>query len=120
MESVDVRMAGEGGVTVIGVRIHTDKYVPERAMEVVGVGGTDHLARCPVSMPGKQAASLIAIESLEQRTRYLERALDTGLSLGSMQKGRQRGAVGVRDNPVATGRGRGTVYFPMKGARTIS
>ena len=32
-------------------------------------------------MPDKQAAALMAIESLEQRTSFLERALDTGLSL---------------------------------------
>ena len=34
-------------------------------------------------MPDKQAASLIAIESLVQSTSFPERALDTGLSLES-------------------------------------
>ena len=37
-------------------------------------------------MPDKQAAALKAIESLGQRTSYLERALDTGLSLGACRR----------------------------------
>ena len=37
-------------------------------------------------MPDKQAAALKAIESLGQRTSYLERALDTGLSLEACRK----------------------------------
>ena len=50
-------------------------------MEIVKEGSTDHLARCLASMPDKQTAALIVIESLGQRTGYLERALDTELSL---------------------------------------
>ena len=57
---------------MIGVRTRTDKYVLERAMEVVKDGGADHLARCLGNMPDKQAAPLIAIEPLEQRTNFLE------------------------------------------------
>ena len=53
----------------------------DRAMGVVRDGGADHLARCLANMPDKQAAALIAIESLGQRTSYLERALGTRLSL---------------------------------------
>ena len=111
LESVDVRIAGEGGATVVGVPIGTDEYVLDRAMEVVRDGGADHLARCLASMPDKQSVVLIAIESLGKRASYLERALDTGLPLEackraedklpgkgsghwatprSMQKGRQR------------------------------
>ena len=81
LASVDVRIVDEGGVTVVGVSIGTDKHVLERTFEVVRGGGADRLARCLANMPDKQAAAVIAIESLEQRTSYLERALDTGLSL---------------------------------------
>ena len=69
--SVDVRVADEGGVTMVGIPIVTDEYVLERAREVVQEGGTDHLARCLANMPDKQAAALIVIESLGQRTDYL-------------------------------------------------
>ena len=44
LERVDVRIVGEGGVTVVGVPIGTDEYVLERAMGVVGDGGADRLA----------------------------------------------------------------------------
>ena len=44
-------------------------------------GGADHLARSLGNMPDKQAAALIAIEFFGQRTSYLDRALETGLSL---------------------------------------
>ena len=81
LESVHVRIAGEKGVTVIGTPIGTDKYVLERAMEVVRDGGADGHARCLVNTSDKHAAALVAIESLGQRTSFLERALDTGLSL---------------------------------------
>ena len=81
LESVDVRIVDEGGVTVVGVPIGTDEHVLKRASEVVRDGGADRLARCLANMPDKQAAPLIAIESLGQRTSYLERAPDTGLSL---------------------------------------
>ena len=66
---------------MVGVSIGTDEYVLDRAIEVVRDRGADRLARFLASMPDKQAAALIAIESLGQRTSYLEKALDTGLSL---------------------------------------
>ena len=66
---------------MVGVPIGTDEHVLKRASEVVRDGGADRLARCLANMPDKQAAPLIAIESLGQRTSYLERAPDTGLSL---------------------------------------
>ena len=47
-----------------GVAIGTDDYVLERTLEVVRDGGADRLARCLANMPDKQAAALIAIESL--------------------------------------------------------
>ena len=56
----------------------------------------DRPATCLANMPDKQAAAFIAIESLGQRASYLERALDTWTLSRSVQKGRQRGAVGVR------------------------
>ena len=88
---------------LVGVLTGTDEYVLERAMEVVRDGGADRLARCLANMPDKQATALIVITPLRQRTSHLERYLDTRLSLQvpvprSMQKGRQRGAVGARKN----------------------
>ena len=65
----------------MGVPIGTEEYVRGREMEVVKDGDADRLARCLDNMPDKQAAALIAIESLRQRTSYLERALGPGLSL---------------------------------------
>ena len=58
----------------------------DRATEVVRDGGADRLSRCLTSMPDKQAPALVAIESLGQRTSYLERALDTGLSLEACRR----------------------------------
>ena len=90
LQSVDVRIAGEGGATVVGVPIGTDECVLDRAIEVVtdggADGGADRLARCLGSMPDKQAAALIAVESLGQRTSYLERDLDTRLSLEACRR----------------------------------
>ena len=83
LESVDARVADEGGLTAVGVPIGTDAYVLERSREVGKGGGTDHLALCLANMPDKQAAALIVIESLGQRAGYLERALDTDLSVES-------------------------------------
>ena len=80
LQSIDVRVAYEGRVTVVGVPIGNDEYVLERAREIGKEGGTDHLARCLPNKPDKQAAALIVTESLGQRTCYLERALDTDLS----------------------------------------
>ena len=105
LESVDVRVADEAGVTVVGVPIGTDEYVLERAREIVEKGDTDHLARCLTNMPDKLAAALIVIESLGQRTGYLKRALDTKLSLEACKRA---------DNGAqwATGRSGGTVVSP--------
>ena len=49
---------------MVGVPIGTDEYVLDRAVEVVRDGGADRLVRCLARMPDKQAATLIAIESL--------------------------------------------------------
>ena len=43
LESVDVRIVGEGEMTVVGVPIGTDEYVLERTLEVVRDGGADRL-----------------------------------------------------------------------------
>ena len=71
LESVEVRIADEGGVTMVGVPIGTEEYVRGRSMEVVRDGGADHLAHCLANLPDKQAAALITVESLGQRTSYL-------------------------------------------------
>ena len=72
--SVDVSIEGEGGATVVGVPIGTGEYVIDRAMEVVKDGGAGRRSRCLAEIPDKQAAVLIVIESLGQRTSCLERA----------------------------------------------
>ena len=69
---------------MVGVPIGTNEYVLDRAMEVVRHGGANRLARCLANMPDKQAAALIAIESLG--TSYLERALDMRLSLNACRR----------------------------------
>ena len=81
-----VRIVDEGGVTMVGVPIGTDEYVLERALEVVRDGGAGRLARCFAYMPDKQAAALVATESSGQKTSYLERALNTGLSLEACRR----------------------------------
>ena len=86
IESVDVRIAVEGGVTGVGVPIGTDEFVLDRAKEVVRDERADRLARCLASMPDKQAATLITNKSLGQRTSCLERALDTGISLETCRR----------------------------------
>ena len=62
----------------------THTYVLKRA--VVKDGGADHRARCLANMSDKQGAALIAVESLRQRTSYVERALATGLSLEACRR----------------------------------
>ena len=78
LQSIDVRVAYEGGVTAVVVPIGNDECVLERAREIDEEGGTDHLARCLANMPDQQAVALIVTELLGQRTGYLE--LDTELS----------------------------------------
>ena len=86
LESVDVRIAEQGGVKVVGVPIGTDAYVNENAMEIVENGGAEQLVRMPPHMPVKQSANLIATGSMEQRTVYIERVMDPELSLPACQK----------------------------------
>ncbi|CAN0290043.1 unnamed protein product, partial [Laminaria digitata] len=85
-ESIDVRIAEEGRVTVVSVPIGTEEYVRGRAMKVIGDGGTYRLARCLTNTLDKQTAALISVESLGQRTSYLERALDPVLSLEACRR----------------------------------
>ena len=95
---------------MVDVAIGTDEYVLERSLTVLRDGGAERLARCLADMPEKQTAALIAIKSLGQRTRYLGRALDTGLSLHA--EGQTTGAMGRRIYYQATRSGGGTVIFP--------
>ena len=53
---------------MVGVPIGTDENVLERALGVGRDGGADRLAFCLANMPDKNAAALIAIEPLGQRT----------------------------------------------------
>ena len=123
LESVDVRIVGKGGVTVVNVPIGTDAYVLEQAMEVVRDGRTDCLARSLANMPNKQASTLIAVESLGQKTIYLERALGTGLSLEACRRADNRAQWAYEKvlelSERATGSGGGS-HFSMRGDRGIS
>ena len=110
LQSVGVRVAYEGGVTV-GVPIGNDEYVLERAREIGKEGGTDHLARCLANKPDKQAAALIVIESLGQRTGYLETALNTELYLEACRRADNERSGHTRTLR-ATRRSGGTVVFP--------
>ena len=61
----------------MGAPSGAEKYVVERAAGVVrGEGADDRLACCLADIPDKQAAALIAMESLGQRTSYFERGLN--------------------------------------------
>ena len=86
LKRVQVRIADEGGGTVVGVPIGTEEYVRGREMEVVRDEGVGRLARCLANMPDKQAAILIGVEYLGKRTSYLERALDPRLSLEACKR----------------------------------
>ena len=70
----------------MGVPIGTDEYVLGRALKVVRDVGAGRLACCLANMPNKQGAALVTIESLAQRTCYLERAMDTGLYLEAYRR----------------------------------
>ena len=75
---------------MVGVPIDNDEYVLERARGIVKEGGTDHLASCLANKPDKQSAILIITESVGQRTGYLQRALDTQLSLEARRRADNR------------------------------
>lgn len=80
LETLDIRIADEGWVAVVGISIGTDEYAPQRAMEVVKDAGADRLTRCLVSRPVTQAAAVIAIKSLGQITIIGRWVLNTGPS----------------------------------------
>ena len=119
LERVGVRIVGERGVRMVGVPIGTDEYVLERAMEAVRDGGADCLARCLANVPDKLAASLSAIESLEQRTRCLERGLDTGLSLEAGRR-EDNGAQWTYEEYSSYQARRRHNHFSRRGSRGIS
>ena len=77
LESVEVRIEDEGGVTMVGVPIGTEEYVRGRSMEVVRDVGADHLARCLANMPDKQAGALITAESRFRSLKALRSASKT-------------------------------------------
>ena len=84
LAGTDVRIAEEGGVTVVAVPIGTEEYVAARALGTVPGGGADCLGRC---LADKQSAAFVATESLEQRMRYLERIMGTGTFLEECHTG---------------------------------
>ena len=70
-------------------------------------------------MPDMQAAALIDIESLGQRISYLERALDTGLSLAACRRA-DNGAQWAYENILELPERRRHSRFPRRGAPVIS
>ena len=72
---VYVRIANKGGV--VGVLVVYETYAVECAVGIVGDGGADYLAHCLAGTPDKQATTFIVTESLGERTRLLERVMDT-------------------------------------------
>ena len=92
---------------MVGVPIGTDKYVLDRAMEVVRDGGADRLARCLQAGGGPYRHRIARAED-----KLLGKGSRHWSIPRSMQKGRQRGAVGVRTHPGDTPSGRNTVVFP--------
>ena len=104
---------------MVGVPIGTDEYVLERAMGVMKDGGADRLAPCLANMPGMQAAAPITINSLGQRTSYLEKAPDTRLSLEACRRA-DNGAQRAYQNPSRYQEQRRHSHFSRRGARGIS
>ena len=88
-------------------------------MEVVRDGGADRLTRCLANMPDKQAVVVIAIASLGQSTSYLERALDTGLSLTTCRRA-GNGAEWAYEKSSSYQKRRRHSHFSRRGARGIS
>ena len=87
LESIDIGIEDEGGVAVVGDPIGTEECARERAMQIVRDGGADHLGRYLANIiPEKQAAAIITVEYLGQRTSYLERGLNPGLSLEAYRR----------------------------------
>lgn len=66
LESVDVRLAGDGGVTRVGNPIGTKEYMVERAVGEARNAGVDFLWCCLASenLPGKQAVARVATQPL--------------------------------------------------------
>lgn len=50
---VDVRIAEEGGATVVGIPIGTEEYLVDRAVGIVRVEAQTTLALCLADMPDK-------------------------------------------------------------------
>lgn len=72
---------------MVGVPMHTEGYVLERAMGVVKDGGAPPpLARCLANMPDRQVEALIAIQFVKKRTSYVEIALETELFLEACKR----------------------------------
>ena len=119
LESVDVCIESKGGTTVVGVPIGTDEYVRDRAIEVVRDGGADRLTRCFASMPDKQAAVLVAIESLGQRTSCLERFWTLGCP-SKRAEGQTTGRSGLMKTSWSYPERRRHSLLSRKGAPVIS
>ncbi|CAM9314220.1 unnamed protein product, partial [Laminaria digitata] len=97
LAGVGARIADKGGIKVVGVPVGTDDFAIESAIEIVREGGAEQLARMLPRMPDKQAANLIAIGSMVQRTAYVERVMDPKLSLPACRRA-DNGAIWMLEN----------------------
>ena len=70
---------------MVGGPTGNDAIVVNNALEVIRDGGAEQLARILPRMPDKQSANLIATSSMVQRTSYIDRVMDSELSLPACQ-----------------------------------
>ena len=120
LSGVGARIADEGGIKVVGVPVGSDEFAIESAIGIARDGGAEQLARMLPRMPDKQAANLIATGSMVQRTAYVERVMDSKLSLPTCRRA-DNGAMWTLENLLGVLRGGvhgGTAYtaIPPTGA----
>ena len=105
---------------MVGVLDGTDEFAIKSAIRIVRDGGAEQLERMLPRMPDKQAANLIATGSMVQRTAYVERVMDSKLSLPTCRRA-DNGAMWTLENLLGVLRGGvhgGTAYtaIPPTGA----
>ena len=86
LAGVGFRIADEGGIKVVAVPVGSDEFAIESATGIVRDEGAEQLGRMLPRMPNKQAANLIATDSMVQRTVYVERVMDPKLFLSASRR----------------------------------
>jgi len=85
LSGIELGIANQG-IAVVGVPVGSDEYAKNYAMDVVTEGGAIKLAKMLARMPDRQVAHLVSTFSLAQKTAYIERGLDSQLSLEACTK----------------------------------